>query len=252
MNKTPIISFRDVNKSFAVRETAHRDLKTFLIRCLHGKFGSSNTRTLTVLENVSFDIYPGEFVGIMGRNGVGKSTILKLMSGIYPVSSGQVTVNGMIAPLLALGAGFSPELSGYDNIFLNAAILKFGRKRINELLDDIIDFSELRDKIHLPVKRFSSGMLVRLGFSVAVHLDAPILLLDEILAVGDAGFHEKCLKKVLSLHAEGRTIVLVTHDPEAVKKYCTRCIVLENRGKTYDGPVQRGADTYQKIFEPQL
>lgn len=245
---TPVISVQNVSKKFSFNEDASRDIKTNLIKLLTFQLGKGTLRIFEVLDDISFDIYPGEFVGIMGRNGVGKSTILKIISGVYTPNQGRVVCNDKIAPLLELGAGFSPELSGYENIFLNAAILGYGRERTLQSLETIIDFAELRDRIHLPVKKYSSGMIMRLGFSVAVHLDAPVLLFDEVLGVGDAGFVKKCLEKVQQLHASGRTIVLVTHDAEAVKENCTRCIVIDNKKKIFDGPADEGSARYLGVF----
>ena len=215
-----------------------------LVELTQGRLKTGTYNHFDVLRDVSFEIKRGEFVGIMGRNGAGKSTILKLISGIYNPDHGHVTVNGSVAPLIELGAGFNGDLSGYENIFLNASILGFGRKTTLEALDRIIEFSELGDMIRMPVKNYSSGMVVRLGFSIATQLVADILLVDEILAVGDLGFQEKCIRKIQELHAEGRTIVLITHSPEAVKKFCHRCIVIENHGVIYDGPPMRGSEIY--------
>ncbi len=244
------IEVTHVSKHFTYSPGSSRDLKTNLIQFAKNGFRRQETKKirLDVLEDISFSIYKGEFVGIMGRNGVGKSTILKLITGIYQPNSGSIKTYGDIAPLLELGAGFSPELSGYDNIFLNAAILGYGRKRTLLLVDAIIDFAELREKIYLPVKKYSSGMLVRLGFSIAVHLDAPILLFDEVLGVGDAGFAAKCLAKVHEIHKSGRTIVLVTHSPESVRAHCSRCIVLDEKKKVFDGEPERGAEIYLGAF----
>jgi ABC-type polysaccharide/polyol phosphate transport system ATPase subunit len=212
---------------------------------LKGKFTFGTTRTFGVLADLDLDIYPGEFVGVMGRNGAGKSTLLKLMAGIYTPTTGTINIKGTIAPLIELGAGFSGDLSGYENIFLNAAILGFGRKATLTAVPDIIDFSELNEMIHMPVKNYSTGMLMRLGFSIATHLPAPILLVDEILAVGDAGFQVKCLQKIHSLHKdEGRTIILITHNSTAVRDNCSRCVIIDGQKKIYDGTPTDGTHLY--------
>lgn len=207
-----------------------------------------NGQKFTVLEDVSFDIYPGEFVGIMGRNGAGKSTLLRLISGIYLPTSGSVVTSETIAPLIALGAGFHPDLTGYENIFLNAAILGFGKKATEIIAPKVIEFSELGDQVHMPVRNFSSGMIARLGFSVAVHIDAPVMLIDEILSVGDFGFQQKCLNKIRELHISGRTIVLITHDPSSVETHCTRCIVIDHTRKVFDGEPKEGSEYYRRIM----
>jgi ABC-type polysaccharide/polyol phosphate transport system ATPase subunit len=238
------IRLENISKRFRFYREHSKSLKTSLVNLLRGEVGLGKQEYLDVLHDVSFDISPGEFVGIMGRNGAGKSTLLKLICGIYAPTSGRIHLQGNIAPLIELGAGFHPELSGYENIFLNAAILGFGKKATEAALNDILEFSELGEKIEMPVRHYSSGMLVRLGFSIATHLDAPILLIDEVLAVGDAGFQAKCLAKIHELHRAGRTIVLITHEWEAVRKNCTRCIVIEKGRTIFDGDAGRGVDTY--------
>ncbi len=180
-----------------------------------------------MFENLSFEITKGETVGIVGKNGAGKSTLLKLIAGVTYPSTGNVDVRGRVAPLIELGAGFHHELTGYENIFLNAAILGMHKKEIEKSLDDIIAFSELGEFIHTPVKRYSSGMYMRLGFSVAIHTHAPILLIDEVLAVGDISFQEKCLQKLLEIKkTTDTTIIFVSHDEKAVERFCDRSILL--------------------------
>jgi len=243
-SKSPLIRINEVSKRFRYWNNSPKSFKQILINLIKGKFNLGNKATLTVLDGVSFDIYPGEFVGIMGRNGAGKSTLLKLISGIYMPTAGKIEVNAPVAPLIELGAGFHYELSGYENIFLNAAILGFGQKATQAALPEILAFAELGDKIYMPVKNYSSGMVIRLGFAIATHLTAPILLIDEVLAVGDVGFQNKCLKKIHDLHKSGRTIILITHVPEAVRNHCSRCIVIDNHVKVYDGPAAQGVDIY--------
>lgn len=244
----PLLILRSVSKSYIYWEDRPYSIKKTLAEFLKGQFKSGNKRQIQVLSDISFDVRPGEFVGIMGRNGVGKSTLLKLISGIYTPTSGDIIRNGSIAPLLELGAGFADELSGYENIFLNASFLGFGRKRTLDAVQSIIDFSELGDRIHMPIRNYSSGMLVRLGFSIAVHMDAPLLLFDEILAVGDLGFQQKSLAKILELNRQGRAIILVTHDPGQVVRYCQRCIVIDHQRIVFDGDPARGAAVYASEF----
>lgn len=242
---TKTIELQNVSKCFRVNEERETSIKSVISSFWKIK---SSIVDRQVLRNVSFHINQGEFVGIMGRNGVGKSTMLKLIAGIYKPTSGKIITHGTVAPLLELGAGFADELSGYENIFLNAAIMGFSRNQIREKLEDIIDFSELGEWIHRPIKRYSSGMLVRLGFSVAVFMNAPILLFDEVLAVGDLGFQKKCLEKIRQLHKEGRSIVLVTHSPDEVRMNCSRCIVIDHQGVFFDGSAAEGAAVYTKSF----
>lgn len=240
----PAISVKNVSKKFNYWKDRPTSLKTILVELFKGKFSLGKMEQYQALSNVSFDIMPGEFVGIMGRNGAGKSTLLKIMSGIYQPTTGAVNIVGSMIPLIELGAGFHGDLSGYENIFLNAAILGFGRAATFEALPRILEFAELGDKIYMPTKNYSSGMLVRLGFSIACQLDAPVILIDEVLAVGDAGFQRKCLDKINELHNNGKTIVLVTHSPEAVLNHCQRCILIENREKVFDGPPSEGIQKY--------
>src|ERR1700677_4240737 len=182
----PVIEVKRLTKSFDHWLDQPHSFKNLLTRLSKGNWNSFAVgKQFTVLKDVSFEIYPGEFVGIMGRNGAGKSTLLKLISGIYTPTSGSIETRDQIAPLIELGAGFHPDLSGYENIFLNAAILGFGQAATTDAVPKILEFSELGDMIYMPVKNYSSGMLVRLGFAIASHLTAPVILIDEVLAVGD-------------------------------------------------------------------
>jgi ABC-type polysaccharide/polyol phosphate transport system ATPase subunit len=243
-----LLEVKQVSKHFKIREDRHRSLKSVLGSLMLLKNPGSNVTNVEILNDVSFSVQPGDFVGLVGRNGVGKSTILKIISGIYKPSSGAVHLRGKVAPVLELGAGFSEDLSGYDNIFLNASILGYGRAATHALLQKIIEFSELEKHIHTPIRRYSSGMVVRLAFSIAVHLDAPLLLFDEVLAVGDIGFQKKCLDKVHELNSSGKAIVLVTHSPETVETFCNRCIVLDKTHKIFDGSAKEGAAIYRSLF----
>jgi ABC-type polysaccharide/polyol phosphate transport system ATPase subunit len=242
--KDPVISVDRLVKEFSFSTERPSSLKSFLTNLSNGKV-SYRSEVFRVLDEVTFAIYPGDFIGIMGRNGAGKSTLLKLISGIYTPTSGKIETKGVIAPLIELGAGFHPDLTGMENIFLNASILGFGKEATEKALDSIIEFSELGEHIHRMIKNYSSGMLVRLGFSIATHLDAPILLVDEVLAVGDLSFQRKCIAKIKELHQAGRTIILITHDSNAVREHCNRCIVLENKKKIFDGLPKEGVDLYE-------
>lgn len=241
-----LIEFHTVTKEFIFWRNKPRDIKKYLVS-FHKK-SETKKEIFSVLKDISFAIHAGEFVGIMGRNGAGKSTILKLISGVYFPNSGTIDIRGKVSPVLELGAGFVDDLSGYENIFLNAAILGYGRAKIAESLESIIEFSELGEHIYAPVRNYSSGMLVRLGFSIAVHTEAPILLFDEVLAVGDLGFQKKCIDKTNELSQQGRVIILVTHSPDQVQKYCTRCILIDEQRIVFDGDAAIGAQMYQKNF----
>jgi ABC-2 type transport system ATP-binding protein len=247
-----VIHATGISKQFRRWEERPDSLKTALINLSRGRAPFQRRRHFQVLEDVSFEVRKGEFVGIMGRNGAGKSTLLKILCGIYQPTSGAIEVKGIIAPLIELGAGFHPELSGYENVFLNASILGFGRKVAQDAFPGILEFSELGDFIHMPVKNYSSGMQLRLAFSVATQLTAPILLIDEILAVGDAAFQAKCLKRIQELHASGRTIILITHDPASVEAHCSRCIVIDHHKKVFDGAPAQGVAIYKEaVFAPK-
>jgi ABC-2 type transport system ATP-binding protein len=248
MNETLMISFKSVSKSFFRWQERPNNLKKILSNMLKAKTDFGAKREFQVLKDINFEIHRGEFVGIMGRNGAGKSTMLKLISSIYQPTTGQIYTKGRIAPLLELGAGFSEELSGYENVFLNAAILGYGKKHIESLMNEILDFSELGEHIFKPVRTYSSGMLVRLGFSIAVHLDVPIFLFDEVLAVGDAGFQNKCIAKIKEIYQSGRTIVLVTHSVDLIKSFCSRCILIDGGVVVFDGAPNEVAQRYEDLF----
>jgi lipopolysaccharide transport system ATP-binding protein len=197
-----------------------------------------------VLHDISFDVARGESVGIIGRNGVGKSTVLALIAGVLRPTSGTVTVTGRVSPLLELGAGFHPELTGRDNIFLNGVLLGMRRGEVARKSADIIAFAELEESIDEPLRVYSSGMMSRLGFAVAAHLEPEILLIDESLTVGDAEFQEKCIGKVAELHKRGVTTLLVSHDLESVARLCGRAMVLESRHIAFSGATAEAVDFY--------
>jgi ABC-2 type transport system ATP-binding protein len=200
------------------------------------------------LNDVSLTIGRGETVGLIGPNGAGKSTTLKVLAGIVRPTSGRVEVVGRVASLLELGAGFNGELSGRENIFLNASLLGLSRREVSGMLDSIIEFSEQESRIDDPVKHYSSGEYVKLGFSIAVHVEPDVLLVDEVLAVGDEAFQRKCLRKIAEFQAAGRTILLVTHALDLVEELCTRAIVLDGGSVRYDGPPEAGVQVLRKIL----
>ncbi len=194
------------------------------------------------LKNVSFNVDKGEVVGLIGSNGAGKSTLLKIVSGVMKPTSGKVVVNGVISPMIELGAGFDPELNARENIYLNGAILGYSKKLIDEKFDEIVDFSELRDFLEVPVKNFSSGMTAKLAFSIATIVDPEILIVDEILSVGDIKFQEKSKKKMMEMIKGGTTVLYVSHSLESIESLCTKVVWLEH------GKVVKVGDT-KKICE---
>ena len=197
------------------------------------------------LKEISFNVQRGEALGIIGHNGAGKSTILKLLSRITTPSAGEMMINGRLSALIEVGAGFHPELTGRENVYLNGSILGMLRREITKKLDSIVDFAELRQFIDTPVKRYSSGMYVRLGFSIAAHLDHDILLLDEVLAVGDAAFQRKCIQRVTELKKSGTTIIFISHDLRAVQKLCDRVILLKKGQIEADGEPRETIALYE-------
>ncbi|WP_458042940.1 ABC transporter ATP-binding protein [Microbacterium sp. HM-570] len=194
------------------------------------------TTEFHALDGVSFSIGEGEAVALLGFNGSGKSTMLKLISGVLTPDSGKVLTRGRVAGLIEVGAGFHPDLSGRENIFLNAAILGMERKEIERRYDEIVAFSEIEQFIDTEVKHYSSGMFLRLAFSVAIHTEVDVLLIDEILSVGDEPFQKKCLARIRELHAQGKTLVVVSHDLGMVSKLCERGVLLRDGGVAFDGP----------------
>ena len=201
--------------------------------------------TFMALDDVSFEVKKGERIGIIGHNGAGKSTLLKLISRITAPTDGDIWLNGRVASMLEVGTGFHGELTGRENIFMNGAILGMKKREIDAKIEDIIDFSECRQFIDTPVKRYSSGMYVKLAFSVAAHLDSEIMIMDEVLAVGDVNFQQKCLEKMRNVaEEEGRTILYVSHNMNTIRMLCSRCLVLNHGRLIFDGDVEEAIDLY--------
>jgi len=232
-----------VNKEFVIHHGRHQSLKE---RLLHP--GSGSSEKFRALEDISFVIGAGETVGILGHNGSGKSTLLKTICGVLAPTSGEIRLRGTLAALLELGAGFQPELSGRENVFLYGAMLGLKRKDVAAIFDDIVEFSEIGKFIDTQVKFYSSGMYVRLAFAVAVNVNPDILVVDEVLAVGDERFRAKCMDRIVRFQNEGRTILLVTHDADQVRRLCSRTIVLNRGEMVFDGPTAEGL----KVFRDHL
>lgn len=257
-----VIKVENLSKAYQIGQigtgTISRDLERFWVTKVRGKsdpflkIGETNNPSVKgisdfvwSLKDINFDINQGDAVGIIGRNGAGKSTLLKLLSRVTSPTTGEIKVKGRIASLLEVGTGFHPELSGRENIYLNGAILGMRKREITRKLDEIIDFSGVERYIDTPVKRYSSGMYVRLAFAVAAHLESEILIVDEVLAVGDAEFQKKCLGKMGDISkGEGRTVLFVSHNMSAVKTLCNQGIVLENGKVLYSGTTENAINKY--------
>ena len=258
----PIITVEGLTKSYVLRHqqqehyTALRDVMANKVRSF---FRSASPMTTSeeffALRDVSFEVHAGDRVGIIGRNGAGKSTLLKILSRITAPTKGRVTIDGRVASLLEVGTGFHPELSGRENIYLNGSILGMSRAEINTRFDEIVAFAEIEQFLDTPVKRYSSGMYVRLAFAVAAHLEPEILIVDEVLAVGDSEFQRKCLGKMQDVSGQGRTVLFVSHNMEAVQKLCNKGVLLNKGSVISTGPMQEVVERYvneasgrQKVF----
>lgn len=258
----PIIQVEGLSKAYQIGQigtgTISQDLQRFFVTRIMGKedpflkIGEANDRSVKgdsnivwSLRDINFEINQGDAVGIIGKNGAGKSTLLKLLSRVTSPTSGIIRANGRIASLLEVGTGFHPELTGRENIYLNGAILGMRKKEISRKMDEIIDFSGVERYVDTPVKRYSSGMYVRLAFAVAAHLESEILIVDEVLAVGDAEFQKKCLGKMSDIsRGEGRTVLFVSHNMAAVKSLCNRGIVLQNGTNIYNSDSESAVNFY--------
>ena len=252
----PIIEICDVKKEYRLGTiggtTLNAELQSFLAK-LRGKEdpnkkigareGKAGERFLA-LDGVSFSVQPGEAVGIIGHNGAGKSTLLKLISRVTAPSDGEIRLRGRVASMLEVGTGFHPELTGRENVYLNGAILGMTKAEIDKKFDEIVEFAEMRQFIDTPVKRYSSGMHVKLAFSVAAHLDSEIMIMDEVLAVGDAKFQNKCLSRMQELAESGKAILYVSHNMNTIRKLCKRCVVLNKGHVVHDGDVDTGIEKY--------
>ncbi|MBQ3309105.1 ABC transporter ATP-binding protein [Candidatus Saccharibacteria bacterium] len=238
------VSVQGVYKSFRLPTEKSWGLKQAIFSRLKGIKGY---RKQEVLKDISFEVKKGEFLGIVGRNGSGKSTLLKILSEIYLPDKGTVSVNGTLVPFIELGVGFNPELTGRENVYLNGALLGFSNKEMDAMYDEIVKFAELDQFMDQKLKNYSSGMQVRLAFSIAIRARGDILVLDEVLAVGDAAFQEKCNDYFKSLHGN-QTVILVTHSMENVEKFCDRAILIENGKIACDGKPSKVTKEYLKLW----
>ena len=266
----PVIQVENLSKAYQIGQigtgTLSKDIDRFWQTKVLGKedpflkIGETNDRStkgdsniVWSLRDINFEVNQGDALGIIGKNGAGKSTLLKLLSRVTGPTSGEIKVKGRIASLLEVGTGFHPELSGKENIYLNGAILGMRKKEITRKLDEIIDFSGVERYIDTPVKRYSSGMYVRLAFAVAAHLESEILIVDEVLAVGDAEFQKKCLGKMGDISkGQGRTVLFVSHNMAAVQNLCSRLIIVNNGEVNYNGNVEQGIKNAEIISDTSI
>lgn len=239
----PAIIVKDVRKEFILPQSKNSSIKHAFVNIV-----KRNKKTVQkVLDGVSFTVNQGDFFGVVGRNGSGKSTMLKILAGVYQPTSGDVQLNGKLTPFIELGVGFNPELSGRDNVFLNGALLGFTRKEMEAMYDEIVAFAELEPFMDQKLKNYSSGMQVRLAFSVAIKARNDIMIFDEVLAVGDEAFQRKCIDIFEQYKASGQTVVLVTHDMETVKKFCNRAVLIQDGKIIKEGNPVQVADEYSRL-----
>lgn len=254
----PIVSITSISKKYRIGlKQPYYSLRDALIRIFTKPFTLFTKKKLDGLQtdefwavkDVSFNIYAGESIGIIGRNGAGKSTLLKILSRITPPSSGEVILRGRVASLLEVGTGFNPELTGRENIYLNGAILGMKQWEIKKHFASIVEFAEIEKFLDTPVKRYSSGMYMRLAFAVAAHLTPEILIVDEVLAVGDTAFQKKCIGKMDEVAKSGRTVLFVSHNMGAIRQLCSKVVVLERGKVLFEGPVEKGIAKYLASVE---
>lgn len=242
MNKNIAISVQNVSKTFRIPHEKISSVRGVFVNAFRP--GQTTYEEFKALNDISFEVKKGEFFSIIGRNGSGKSTLLKILANIYQPNKGKVYINGMISPFLELGIGFNPELSGRDNVYLNATVLGMTKKQINEKFNSIVAFSELERFIDQRLKNYSSGMQVRLAFSVSIHANREILLMDEVLAVGDANFHKKCLDHFKSIKGN-KTVLLVTHDLETAEEFSDRIAVIDQNKLQFVGSPREAVSIYK-------
>jgi ABC-2 type transport system ATP-binding protein len=237
----PIIEADNIGVMFKLKHERRQTLKKSVLNLFKKKPSVEN---FWALKNASFIVNEGESLGVIGSNGSGKTTLLRVIGGIFKPDEGSIRIKGRVSSLLSIGLGFQPELTGLENIYLNSAVLGMTKKQTDAIVDDVIRFSELNDFISLPVKTYSSGMHARLGFSIAVHIEQNIILIDEVLGVGDMYFREKCEKKMMQFRQQGKTIVLVSHNIEAIKSFCSRAILLDKGAVKAQGKPEKVVEQY--------
>jgi ABC-2 type transport system ATP-binding protein len=236
------IVVKNLNKIFEIPHEKRNTLKSFFVN----PFRKISKERFSALQNINFEVKKGEFIGVIGRNGCGKSTLLKILAGIYDPTAGEVEISGTLISFLELGVGFNPELTGRENVFLNGTILGMSKKYLWAKYDEIVEFSEIGKFMDLQVKNYSSGMIVRLAFSIAIQAKADIYLMDEVLAVGDGAFQKKSLEKMENLLTSGATVVFVSHTMASIEKYCSKVLYLKNGQIEFFGDVNEGIKQYNR------
>ncbi|MCU0598569.1 MAG: ABC transporter ATP-binding protein [Desulfobacterales bacterium] len=244
MKTDTVISVKNLYKTFRI---PHKKIDSMRKAFVNG-FSRNTHEEFKALDDVSFEVKKGEFLGIIGRNGSGKSTLLKILAGVYSGDSGEININGRISPFLELGIGFNPELSGRDNVYMNATVLGLSKRDIDQRFDSIVDFSEIKRFIDQQVKNYSSGMKSRLAFSVAIHVNRDILLMDEVLAVGDISFEDKCYGVFKEFKKTGKTVILVTHAMDVVDEFCDRVLILDRSRIVNGGNPEQMVKQYSQMF----
>ncbi len=248
MSSNIAVQIKGVKKQFRLPHERHDSIKVKVLDTLKLSNKNRGYTDYKALKGVDLDIKKGEFIGILGRNGAGKSTLLKIIAEIYQPSEGSVKVNGKLVPFIELGVGFNPHLTGRDNVYLNGAMFGFSRKEIDEMYDDIVAFAELEKFMDQKLKNYSSGMQIRLAFSMAIRANADILLLDEVLAVGDAAFKQKCYDYFDMLKDKGKTIILVSHSVGVIRRFCDRAVLIDNGKVAFDGSADETVEKYLDMF----
>lgn len=239
-----VIQVRDVSMHFNLMEEKVDSIKEYVVKLLKGKLLYND---FIALNHISFDVQKGDILGFIGFNGAGKSTLLKILAGVLTPTTGSVTVKGTIAPLIEVGAGFDPELTARENIYLNGAILGYSKSFIEQRFDSIIEFAELKDFVNVPVKNFSSGMYARLGFSIATAVQPDILIVDEVLSVGDFRFQQKCENRIRKMIEDGVTILLVSHDMDMIERLCNKVLWLDHGEMKDMGDTKSVCEEYKKV-----
>lgn len=244
------VKVENVSKDFSLVSTRATTLKS-LLTGFHKDGSRQSGKIQHALIDIDFEVKKGEFFGIVGRNGSGKSTLLKIIAGIYQPAKGRVYVNGKLVPFIELGVGFNPELTGRENVYMNGAMLGFSVKQVDAFYKEVVEFAELEEFMEKKLKNYSSGMQVRLAFSMAIRANADVLLVDEVLAVGDADFQRKCFRYFKSLKQQKKTVIFVTHDMNAVREYCDKAILIEKQKIVLSGDAEKVAQRYEKLLQPK-